>query len=89
MGQHEILANLQSLHTQLSSAGEIDEATRRMLETVTSDIQKLLENQSAASPSDGSVSESLRNTLIEFEVRHPHLGGLLERITNGLASIGI
>ena len=54
--------------------------------------QRLLEHgttETVADESDDSLSERLRNTLIEFEARHPHVGGLLERITNGLSSMGI
>ena len=92
MNRDELLNTLKTLHMQLSSAGEIDTETQTMLKTVTSDIQKLLDNRSAADVDDDSgksLSERLRDTLIEFEARHPHVGGLLERITDGLAGMGI
>lgn len=43
----------------------------------------------SGSDQDKSLSERLREAAIEFEVRHPQIGGLLERLTDGLASIGI
>lgn len=92
MNRDELLNTLKTLQTQLSSAGEIDAETQRMLQTVTSDIQNVLDSESAESSIDEtgkSLSERLRDTLIEFEARHPHVGGLLERITDGLASMGI
>jgi hypothetical protein len=92
MNQQDLRNTLLTLHTQLSSAGEIDATTQAMLQAVTNDIQHLLEHgttRTVADESDDSLSERLRTTLIEFEARHPHLGGLLERITDGLSSMGI
>ncbi len=89
MQQHDLLATLGTLHEQLSSAGEIDSETQKMLKTVTADIQTVLSGQTTDANSEGSLSERLRETLIEFQVRHPHVGGLLDRITDGLSSIGI
>ena len=78
---HEDLRNtLKTLHTQLSSAGEIDAETQAMLQTVTSDIQRLMEpgtTEAIAKDSNESLAERLRTTLIEFEARHPHLGDLI------------
>ena len=92
MNQEDLRNTLATLHAQLSSAGEIDAETQAMLQTVTSDIQRLLEpgtTETVAQDSGDSLSERLRTTLIEFEARHPHVGGLLERITDGLSSMGI
>lgn len=92
MNQEELRNTLTTLHEQLSSAGEIDATTQAMLQAVTSDIQRLLEHgttETVANESDDSLAERLRTTLIEFEARHPHVGGLLERITDGLSSMGI
>jgi hypothetical protein len=89
MQQHDLLATLSTLHEQLSGAGEIDSETQKMLKTVTADIQSVLAGQTTDANSEGSLSERLRETLIEFQVRHPHVGGLLDRITDGLSSIGI
>ncbi len=92
MNQEELRNTLTALHTQLSSIGEIDTETQAMLQTVTSDIQRLLEPNvtgAAVEESSDSLAERLRTTLIEFEARHPHVGGLLERITDGLSSMGI
>ncbi|MFO1001338.1 MAG: DUF4404 family protein [Planctomycetaceae bacterium] len=92
MNQEDLRNTLATLHAQLSTTGEIDAETQAMLQTVTSDIQRLLEPSTtgaAADESNNSLAEQLRTTLIEFEARHPHLGGLLERITDGLSSMGI
>lgn len=91
MSQEELLKNLRQLHVQLQENTTLDSETQAMLEAVTNDIRKLLEHRSE--PQDPSVpqsvSERIRLNLIEFEARHPQLGGLLERITDGLAGMGI
>lgn len=92
MNQEDLRNTLTTLHAQLSNAGEIDPETQAMLQTVTSDIQRLLAlstTEAVAEQPDDSLAERLRTTLIEFEARHPHVGGLLERITDGLSSMGI
>ena len=92
MDNDQLLSTLKTLHSQLSSAGEIDAETQTMLQTVTADIQKIQESRAttgAADESETSFSERLRETLIELEARHPHVGGLLNRITDGLANMGI
>ncbi len=92
MDQDELLNTLTTLRSQLSSAEEIDTQTQMMLQTVTDDIQKILDSRTASGvvdESDTSFSARLRESLIELEARHPHVGGLLERITDGLASMGI
>jgi hypothetical protein len=89
MEQHELLNTLKAVHAQLNQSGEIDPETQRLLQTVTADIQKALDAKSGAEGSDDSLAERIRTSLIEFEVRHPTLGGLLESMTDGLSSIGI
>ena len=92
MDNSHLLSTLTTLHSQLSSAGEIDAETQAMLQKVTGDIQKILESRAAmraTEESEISFSERLRETLIELEARHPHVGGLLNRITDGLANMGI
>jgi len=86
MEQHELLVTLKTLHEQLTEAGDIDPETHELLQTVTADIQRALD---ANAIPDDSLGERLRATLIEFEVRHPTVSGVLDRITTGLASIGI
>jgi predicted RND superfamily exporter protein len=91
MNRDELLNTLQSLHDELESTPDVDQQTRQMLQTVTADIRDVLDQdgESANSESPESVSERLRETLIEFEARHPQIAGILERLTDGLANLGI
>ncbi len=92
MDNAHLLDTLTTLRSQLSGTGEIDADTQMMLQSVTADIQKLLESRTAIGATDDSetsFSERLRESLIALEARHPHVGGLLNRITDGLANMGI
>ncbi len=92
MDNTQLLNTLKTLHTQLSAAGEVDAETQAMLQTVTGDIQKIFEGRQtigATEESETSYSARLRESLIELESRHPHVAGILERITDGLANMGI
>jgi hypothetical protein len=91
MDQEELLTTLKTLHAQLSSAGEIDAETQSQLQAVTADIQQLLEDRQVARADESGApfTTRIRETLMELEARHPTVGGLLERITDGLAGMGI
>ena len=94
MGHEQLLNTLKTLHAQLSSMDEIDAESQAMLQTVTDDIHRILElksapKQDAAEDADPSFSVRIRDTLIELESRHPRVGDVLERLTDGLASMGI
>jgi hypothetical protein len=89
MNREELLANLKQLHEQLTEGGVLDPETRAMLDTVTSDIRNALDQEVLAPAGEEPLSERIRLKLIEFEARHPNLSGILERITDGLASMGI
>lgn len=91
MNRDEMLQTLATLHNELATAENLDEETRQMLKTLTGDIEKVLvqlEN-SSGEEIDKSLTQQLRESVIEFEVRHPIIGGLLMRLTDGLANMGI
>ena len=91
MTRDELLALLKSLHHELTVADNVDDETKTALQTVTDDIERVLASDEIEGTDDQqkSLSEQLRETIIEFEVRHPVIGGLLERVTDGLANLGI
>lgn len=91
MTRDEMLKTLQSLHQELTAADNVDDETKNALQALTGDIERVLANENSDSESDDqkTLSERLRESVIEFEVRHPVIGGLLERLTDGLANLGI
>ncbi|MCA9063121.1 MAG: DUF4404 family protein [Planctomycetaceae bacterium] len=93
MQRDELLRTLQSLHSELQQAESLDAKARDALRGLATEIQEVLNGQTASdqseSESEASVSDRLREAMIEFEVRHPQIGGLLERLTDGLSNMGI
>ncbi len=89
MNTQRLRETVRALQSQMAEAGEIDAETQALLQTVNDEVKRILTSGTETSAADNSIAERLRETLIEFEVRHPHVGGLLERITDGLASMGI
>lgn len=91
MNRDEMLQTLTALHDELATADNIDAETRQMLKSLTGEIEKVLNTTDTSGDNDlsRSLSTQLKESVIEFEVRHPIIGGLLERLTDGLANMGI
>ena len=94
MNQEDLLHHLQELHEELSVADETDAETRAALHQITTDIDRLLND--TGTPIDASeaaesvtLGERLRDLAREFDVRYPHIADLIERVSDGLASMGI
>jgi hypothetical protein len=93
MSREQLLSNLRQLHQLLQEENHPDTETRSLLETVTHDIQNSLNAPPRAPESEpvssDSMTEPLRLALSDFKIRHPNLSGLIERITDALAGVGI
>ncbi|MCA9059449.1 MAG: DUF4404 family protein [Planctomycetaceae bacterium] len=92
MAPEDLKNALQSLHHELQDTSNLDDSTRQLLQSLVQDIQSALDkspSEDDTAAADPSLSERLRQAVIEFEVRHPQIGGILERLTDGLANLGI
>ena len=90
MDKDRLQATLQELRTAAATTGPIDERTRELLQSVTGELQRLLEQESRWSAEDvGPVHRDLRELLLRFETQHPQFTSLLGRIADGLANLGI
>ena len=96
MNPEEMLAILKSLDEELENAESIHPDHRKSLQSMTHEIQKKLASGAstdATSSSDANaaatLSQQIKDAIIEFEVRHPIIGGLVERLADGLAAMGI
>ncbi|MDG2385760.1 MAG: DUF4404 family protein [Pirellulaceae bacterium] len=90
MEKKRLQGTLEELHESLQETHEIDEQTRRLLKDLTNDIQRLLEQEDQPSSDDlNSVSDDLKELLLKFQTEHPQLNGVLRRIADGLANLGI
>ena len=91
MPREQLLLNLKQLHQLLQEEDHPDAETRGLLESVTADIQRTLNSPTSASETKPpeSMTEQLRVALLSFEAKHPQVSGLIERISDGLAGMGI
>jgi hypothetical protein len=96
MNPEEMLNILKSLQGELASAESIHPEHRKSLQSLTHEIQQTLASDSSANAvssidSDATLtlSQRMKESVIEFEVRHPIIGGLVERLADGLAAMGI
>lgn len=90
MNAEEMLSLLKSLQNELSSADTLTPEHRESLQSLTQEIQQTLSDGTSPDPgAAATLSERMKESVIEFEVRHPIIGGLVERLTDGLAAMGI
>ena len=96
MNPEEMLTILKSLDEELESAESIHPDHRKSLQSMTHEIQKKLSSSASTDATSepggkaaATLSQQIKDAVIEFEVRHPIIGGLVERLADGLAAMGI
>lgn len=98
MNQDELRETLRQLHAELAQAGQIDTQSLELLNQLTADVDRIVLGKQPNSvgdqpiPAEGrelSYSDQLRSMVSTFETRHPVVSGLLERLSDGLANLGI
>jgi hypothetical protein len=85
----KLRAAVEELERELHSLDEVDPPTRRLLEEARAEIQLALAGQPPPSIATGVLSGRLEHAAQRFEATHPTLAGVLERLVNGLAQLGI
>jgi len=90
MDKQELHNRLEQLHRELQQIESVDEGEQQLLQTLMSDIKKLIE----AGESDHlHVSDRLGNRLKEgielFEASHPQTTMLMGQAIDALAKMGI
>ena len=90
MKPEEMLDILKLLQDELEGAESIPPEHRESLQSLTDEIQKTLASGTPANGTDAdTLSQRMKESIIDFEVRHPIIGGLVERLTDGLSAMGI
>lgn len=79
---------LQELEAELKGLESIDEPTRELLADAADEIAATL-RRGRRSPETTRVEGSLQDRLLEFEASHPQLAGIVSRLLDGLAQLGI
>ena len=89
MSREELRETLASLHDTLGETSDVDDETRQLLLSVTADIERVLSDDHSDEVPDDSLTQKLEDTMREFEAQHPMIGGLLQRLSDGLSNMGI
>lgn len=89
MVRDELRNTLAGLHDQLGQTSDVDAQTRELLLSVTADIERILADDQSPSEVDESLTQRLEDAMRQFEAEHPMIGGLLQRLSDGLANLGI
>ena len=88
-GSHEKLrATLSELEAELASLDSLDDDTRTALQDARKEIALALE-RGKRSAATARAEGSLQERLVEFEAAYPQLAGIVSRVLNGLAQLGI
>ena len=91
MNPEEMLSDPQVIAGGARNAESIHPEHRKSLQTLTDEIQQTLASRvlQAMELTTDTLSRRMKESIIEFEVRHPIIGGLVERLTDGLSGMGI
>lgn len=91
MSDDSLQSKLERIHESLATAEGVDESTIEAMKTVAADIQRIIDSPAESSEAQEltTIRKRVRDTVDEFESKHPHITEILGQITDLLASIGI
>ena len=90
MPRKQLAEALNELHADLSDAHHVDNDTREQLKTLMQDIQRILDEPAEGDQPDVEpVMNDLNSMLLKLETDHPYTAGLLNRMAQSLANLGI
>jgi hypothetical protein len=84
----KLRATLSDLEAQRRQLDSLDEPTRALLADVADEISAILRG-SKRPADDSAAGNSLPDRLAEFEAAHPQFAGIITRLLDGLAQLGI
>ena len=90
MPKQRLRAALDELDATLREGGELDEADIAMLHELHSDIERVLDSTEERQGPKGPVAQAeVGDAITRFEVDHPQLTAVLNRIALALTALGI
>jgi len=90
MDKQQLTETLRQLHDDLMQAEQLDPDTLKLLQTVTQDINRLLQQSETISTADVEpVSRGLNSLLLKYEAEHPKLASAIGNVADALANMGI
>ena len=88
MENKRLLETLKQLHIDLSHTQRVDPETLALLETLTDDIERVLDKRPNAVAATSEPTSKLRDLLLRFEADHPELSTAIGKVADGLAAMG-
>ncbi len=89
MEKQRLLATLQELRAELSTAEDVDPETVARLDRLTKDIQRdVSRGDHSATREVEPDSSVLKELLLKFEAEHPQLSVSIGRVADALAAMG-
>jgi hypothetical protein len=85
MSKERIRELLKQLHKELKST-DADDETIALVRELDADVRALI---ASSAPSQGAVTERMRNLEVQFSVKHPIAERILREIVDALAKMGI
>jgi hypothetical protein len=85
----ELQRHLAGLHEELRGAQQLDAEDRAMLETVLSDIHRVLQQGAAGDTPGSGHGDALEGAAVRLEAGHPALAGAIRSVLDALAKAGI
>jgi hypothetical protein len=88
--KERLQATVRDLEQELAQSGPLDRESRDLLEQAAREIRSKLDaTQTEGENPAESLVERVNTAARRFESTHPTLSGILERIADGLAQLGI
>lgn len=81
-------ATVTELEAEIQELDQVDPESRALLQEALTEISRALQ-QPQPPEAPESIGERIRDAVYRFESEHPTLTGMLARVTDALARIGI
>jgi len=88
MERQQLIKTLEQLHDDLAGVEQVDPETLAKLQSLTDDIQRILDEQQESGEEVEPVSNGLKDLLLRFEADHPQLANSVGRVADALAAMG-
>jgi hypothetical protein len=89
MNRQHLQDSLQKLHSELQQIDSIDVNERRLLQSLISDINELIDAGGKTDSGTEQLTERLRDGITLFEASHPQATLLMGQVIDALAKLGI
>ncbi len=87
--REKLRATVHDLEQELASTEPLDEDARQLLHQAAEDIRARLGRTELSGDASESLIDRVQSAARRIETTHPTLSGILERIAEGLAQLGI